>query len=124
MTRKPSIDERQTFAVELGHLVRMVSKRDGGTYSYRCSSESYKAVAHFIEENASAGVTSGMLWQAVPDVHCTQALVGDVAVRERLAKGLTGRWHRQSPMTDCPQSNVDRDVSDFGQTALRHGPDY
>jgi len=98
MTRRPSIDERQSFAVELGHLVRTVTKRDGGTYSHRCSLESYKAVAHAIEENATAGVTTGMLWEAVPDVPCTQTSVAVAFMKERGC--LEARHRRLFPTTD------------------------
>jgi hypothetical protein len=83
MTRTQPVDERQSFTVELGHLVRTVAKRDGSTYSHRCSQESYKAVAHFIEENAGQGVTTGVLWEAAPDVPCTQVSVAVAFMKER-----------------------------------------
>ncbi len=83
MTRRVSVDERQTFTVELGHLVRTVVRRDGGAYSHRCSPASYQAIAHFIEENAGQGVTTGVLWEAVPDVPCTQASVAVAFMKER-----------------------------------------
>jgi len=95
MTRRPSIHERQAFNVELGHLVRTVTRRDGGTYSHRCSLESYKAVAHFIDENGAAGVTTGMLWEAVPDVPCTQASVAVAFMKERGC--LEARYRRLFP---------------------------
>jgi hypothetical protein len=95
MTRRPSINERQTFTVELGHLVRTVTRRDGGTYSHRCSLKSYKAVAHFIDENGAAGVTTGMLWEAVPDVPCTQASVAVAYMKERGC--LEARYRRLFP---------------------------
>jgi len=98
MTRRPSIDERQAFTVELGHLVRAVTKRDGGTYSHRCSLESYKAVAHFIDENGAAGVTTGMLWEAVPDVPCTQASVAVAFMKERGC--LEARHRRLFPTSE------------------------
>lgn len=92
MTRKSNVEDRQTFAIELGHLVRTVETRDGRTYSHRCSLESYKAVAHFIEENGAAGVTTGMLWEAMPDVPCTQASVAVAFMKER---GCLDARHRR-----------------------------
>ena len=83
MTRRPPIEGRQAFTVELGYLVRTVTRRAGGTYCHRCSLETYKAVAYFIEENARAGVTSGMLWQELRDVPCTQASVAVAFLKER-----------------------------------------
>jgi len=92
MTRRPSIHERQAFTVELSHLVCTVTRRDGGTYSHRCSLESYKAVAHCIEENATAGVTTGMLWEAAPNVPCTQTSVAVAFMKER---GCLDARHRR-----------------------------
>jgi len=98
MTRRPSIDERQAFTVEVGHLVRTVTRRDGGTYSHCCSLPSYKAVAHFIDENGADGVTTGMLWEAVPDVPCTQASVAVAFMKERGC--LDARHRRLFPTSD------------------------
>ena len=95
MTRRPSIDERQAFTVEMSHLVRTVAKPDGTTYSHRCSQESYKAVAHFIEENAGQGVTTGSLWEAAPAVPCTQVSVAVAFMKERGC--LTVRQRRMFP---------------------------
>ena len=95
MTRTQPVDERQSFTIELGHLVRTVAKRDGSTYSHRCSLESYKAVAHFIEENAGQGATTGSLWEAVPDVPCTQVSVAVAFMKERGC--LTVRHRRMFP---------------------------
>lgn len=95
MTRTQPVDERQSFTIELGHLVRTVAKRDGSTCSHRCEQESYKAVAHFIEENAGQGVTTGSLWEAVPDVRCTQASVAVAFMKERGC--LTVRQRRMFP---------------------------
>lgn len=83
MTRRPSIDERQSFAFELGQLVRTVTTRGGHTYCHRCSLASYQAVARFIEENAGQGVTTTMLWEAVPEVPCTQTAVAAAFLKER-----------------------------------------
>lgn len=95
MTRAQPVDERQSFTVELGHLIRTVAKPDGSTYSHRCSIASYKAVAHFIEEHAGQGVTTGAIWEAAPDVPCTQVSVAVAFMKERGC--LTVRHRRMFP---------------------------
>ena len=80
--RRP-VHERQAFTFELGHLVRTVQRLSGGEYTHRCSVESYRAVARFIEENAGRGVTSTMLWEAEPGIPCTQASVALAFLKER-----------------------------------------
>jgi hypothetical protein len=81
MTRRPAIHERQVFSVELAHLVRTVVTRNGQTYHHRCSLASYDEVIRHIEEHA--GVTTPMLWEALPDVPCTQASVAVAFLKER-----------------------------------------
>ena len=98
MTHRQPVDQRQSFAFELGHLVRAVRRRDGDTYCHRCSLESYRAVAHFIEENAGQGVTTNMLWEAVPDVPCTQTSVAVASMKERSC--LSVRQRRMFPTSD------------------------
>jgi hypothetical protein len=95
MTRPSRIEDRQTFTIEHGRLVHTVTTRDGRTYSHRCSLESYKAVAHFIDENVAQGVTTGMLWEAVPDIPCTQASVAVAFMKERGC--LAARYRRLFP---------------------------
>jgi hypothetical protein len=99
MSRRPSIDERQAFAVELGHLVRTVTKHGGGTYSHRCSLESFKAVAHFIEEHAQQGISTNMLWQGLPNVPCTQASVAVAFLKDRGC--IDVRHRRMFPTSGC-----------------------
>lgn len=86
-----TVDHRQTFSIEDGWLVRMVVKPDGSSYQHRCSLDSYQAVAHYIDEHATDGVTTNELWDGLPDVPCTQAAItlaflkerGCVAIRQR-----------------------------------------
>ena len=99
MSRRPSIDERQTFAVELGHLVRTVTTHGGGTYSHRCSLKSFKAVAHFIEEHATEGVTTTMLWDGLPDVPCTPVSVAVAFLKDRGC--IDVRHRRMFPTSGC-----------------------
>lgn len=98
MTRRQPVDQRQSFTFELGHLVRTVRRRDGGTYCHRCSLEAYKAVVHFIEEHAGQGVTTNMLWKAVPDVPCTQTSVAVAFMKERGCLSVCQR--RMFPTSD------------------------
>lgn len=75
MSRRPTDDCRQTFAIEDSYLVRTVLRTDGSSYQHRCSPESFRAVAYYIEEHAAAGVTTNELWDGLPDVPCTQAAI-------------------------------------------------
>lgn len=95
MPRPDSIYDRQTFAVEGRHLVRTVVRKDGSTYEHRCSLDAYKVVAHFIDEHADAGVTTGELWQGLPDVPCTQSAVALAFLKERGCVDV--RWRRCYP---------------------------
>ena len=78
-----TIDHRQTFALEDGWLVRTVIKPDGSPYQHRCSQDSYRAVAQFIDEHATDGVTTNGLWDGLPDVPCTQAAIALAFLKER-----------------------------------------
>lgn len=87
--RTPVFD-RQEFAVERGWLVRTV-QGPRGTYQHRCSLEAYQAVAWFVEDHADEGVTTGMLWQGLPDVPSTQASVAMAFLKERGCLAVRGR---------------------------------
>jgi hypothetical protein len=91
MRRKTQIDDRQTFHVELGHLVRWVAMRDGRTYSHRCSLPSYQAVVHHFEAHGEDGVTTAMLWEALDEVPCTQASVAVAFLKQRGCLEVRGR---------------------------------
>jgi hypothetical protein len=98
MPRRPAIDERQSFAFELGQLVRTVTTRGGRTYCHRCSLASYQAVAHCIAESAGQGVTTNMLWEAAPEIPCTQASVAVAFMKERGC--LAVRMRRMFPASN------------------------
>lgn len=83
MRRRAPIDDRQEFTVERGWLVRTVHTTKGGTYQHRCSLDAFKAVCRFIEAHADEGVTSGMLWNSLAHVPCTQAAVAMAFLKER-----------------------------------------
>ena len=78
-----AIDHRQTFALEDGWLVRTVVKPDDTSYQHRCSLDSYRAVAHYIDEHTTDGVTTNGLWDGLPDVPCTQAAIALAFLKER-----------------------------------------
>ena len=87
-----TIDHRQTFALEDGWLVRTVVKPDRSSYQHRCSMESYRAVAHFIDEHATGGVTTNGLWNGLTGVPCTQAAIALAFLKER---GCVAIRHRR-----------------------------
>jgi hypothetical protein len=63
----------ETFAVHRGRLVRHVERSDGRAYAQHCSLDALKEVAWFIEERGERGVTTNELWEALPDLPCTQS---------------------------------------------------
>jgi len=78
-----TIDHRQTFGLEDDWLIRTVVKPDCSSYQHRCSLDSYQAVAHYIDEYATDGVTTNGLWDGLPDVPCTQAAIALAFLKER-----------------------------------------
>jgi hypothetical protein len=99
MAKRLSVDNRQIFAVEAGHLVRTVTNRDGSTYAHRCSFASYEAVAYFIQEHAADGITNEMLWSGLPAVPCTQASVALAFMKERGCVRVS--YRRSFPASIC-----------------------
>ena len=93
-----TIDHRQTFALEDGWLVRTVVKPDDTSYQHRCSLDSYRAVAHYIDEHTTDGVTTNGLWDGLPDVPCTQAAIAQAFLKERGC--VTVRHRRSYPATN------------------------
>lgn len=83
MSRCKSAEHRQTFTVEDGRLVRTVQRKNGSSYQHRCRLDAYKAVVHYLDEHAKAGVTTNELWDGLPDVPCTQATVALAFLKER-----------------------------------------
>jgi hypothetical protein len=98
MSRGSNVEERQSFVIEQGCLIRIVATRQGRTYRHRCWRESYQAVAHCIEEHATAGVTTNMLWEAETDVPCSQASVAVAFMKERGC--LAVRHRRMFPTSE------------------------
>lgn len=78
-----TINHQQRFMLEDGWLVRTVIKSDGSSYQHRCSLDSYRDVAHFIDEHATDGVTTNGLWDGLPNVPCTQAAIALAFLKER-----------------------------------------
>jgi hypothetical protein len=65
----------KTFRVSAGHLVRTVKLKDGRSYT--------QEVTWCLEEHADHGATTGTLWEALPDVPCTQISVALDFLKER-----------------------------------------
>lgn len=92
-------DQRQIdFAVIDGHLVRTVTKPDGGTYVHRCTRKVYEDVAHAIEEWAAEGVTLDPLTEAL-DAPFTQVNVALEFMKERGC--VVTRWRRNYPASQA-----------------------
>jgi hypothetical protein len=87
-----------TFEVVAGHLVRTVVLRDGRSYTQRCTLDAYVDVAYYVDGHATEGVTTNMMWDALPDVPCTQASVALDFLKERGC--VTVRFRRCFPASD------------------------
>src|SRR6185295_10872247 len=71
------------FMVERGKLVRYVSYADGRGHVQRASLAMLKEVSWLIEARAKDGVTTGEMWEALPDFPCTQISVAFAFLKER-----------------------------------------
>ena len=89
----------KTFRVSAGHLVGTVEFKDGRSYTQRCSLEAYKDVAWANEEHANEGVTTATLWEALPDVPCTQISVALDFLKERGC--VRTEFRRSFPASGC-----------------------
>jgi len=87
------------FTVERGMLVRYVTLDDGREYVHRASLAAIKEVAWYAEEHAKEGVTTGELWEALPDYPATQLSVALEFLKERGCVVTEGR-------RNFPASNV------------------
>ena len=90
---------RKSFAVVAGHLVRTVELREGRSYTQRCSLDTYEQVAQFVEEHATEGVTTTMLWESLPDLPCTQVSVALDFLKERGC--VETIFRRVYPASEC-----------------------
>jgi hypothetical protein len=79
------------WEVERGKLVRHVELRDGRTYTHRCDLAALKEVCRYVEEHAKDGVTTGELWDALPDQPATQLSVALEFLKERGCVVTRGR---------------------------------
>jgi len=79
--RKQQVDER--FEVELGQtLVQVVTLDNGTTYSHRCPIESFKQIAHAIEESGVEGTTIERIIES-EDLPSSQVAVARAFLLER-----------------------------------------
>ena len=79
------------WEVERGHLVRHVERADGRAYTHRCGLPALKEVCCYVEEHAKDGVTTGELWDALPDQPATQLSVALEFLKERGIVETRGR---------------------------------
>jgi len=91
-------DRKVLFDVADGRLVRTVVLPDGRSYVHRCTDETFRAVAHAIEERAAEGVTLDPLAEAL-DAPATQVHVALEFLKERGCVVTRGR-------RNYPASNV------------------
>ena len=87
------------FEVERGRLVRTVQRADGRTYVHRCEISALKEVCWYVEEHAKDGVTTGELWDALPDWPATQLSVALEFLKERGIVETRGRRNYPSSGT-------------------------
>ena len=83
MPRTRRADRQFKFRIVDGLLYRTVAFPDGRSYQHTCTLESFVDVARFIEEHASAGVTTNELWDGLEDTPCTQATVALEFLKDR-----------------------------------------
>lgn len=71
------------FEVRRGRLVRHVRFKDGRGYTQHCTLDVLKEVAWAVEERGEGGVTTGELWEALPELPCTQVSIALAFMKER-----------------------------------------
>jgi hypothetical protein len=71
------------WEIERGHLVRHVQRADGRAYTHRCELPALQEVCWYVEEHTKDGVTTGELWDAMPDWPATQLSVALEFLKER-----------------------------------------
>jgi hypothetical protein len=87
------------WEVERSRLVRHVELKDGRNYTHRCELATLKEVCWYVEEHATEGITTGELWDALPDLPATQLSVALEFLKERGIVATRGR--RNYPASDC-----------------------
>jgi len=87
------------WEIERGSLVRHVERADGRAYTHRCGLAALQEVCWFVDEHARDGVTTGELWDALPDLPATQVSVALEFLKERGIMETRGR--RNYPASNC-----------------------
>jgi hypothetical protein len=64
---------------------------DGRSYSHRCTLDVLEQVAHLVESRRDTGVTTNELWEALPDLACTQVSVALEFLKDRGCVSVEGR---------------------------------
>ncbi len=71
------------FEVRRGRLVRHVTLANGRGYVQHCTRDVFEQVACLVAERGEAGVTTGELWEALPNLPCTQISIALAFLKER-----------------------------------------
>jgi hypothetical protein len=79
------------FAVRHGRLVRHVRFRDGRGYTQQCTGAVLEQVAWLVEARGEAGVTTPELWDALPELPCTQISIALAFLKEQGCVETSGR---------------------------------
>jgi hypothetical protein len=79
------------FAVRHGRLVRHVRLRNGRGYTQQCTRQVLEKVAWLVEARGEAGVTTPELWNALPELPCTQIAVALAFLKDRGCVETSGR---------------------------------
>jgi uncharacterized protein (DUF433 family) len=79
------------FEVCRGRLVRHVRFTDGRGYTQQCTADVLEQVACLIEADGQDGITTNELWDAFPDLPCTQISVALDFLKDRGCVEARGR---------------------------------
>jgi hypothetical protein len=79
------------FEVCRGRLARHVRFIDGRGYTQHCTSDVLGQVACLVEERGQDGITTNELWEALPDLPCTQVSIALAFLKDRGCAEARGR---------------------------------
>ncbi len=79
------------FEVCRGRLVRQVRLTDGRGYTQHCTSDVLGQVACLVEGRGEDGITTNELWDALPDLPCTQISIALAFLKDRGCVEARGR---------------------------------
>ncbi len=80
-----------SFAVSHGRLVRQVRLQDGRGYTQHCTLDVLTQVAGLLEQCRQTGITTNELWEALPELPCTQISIALAFLKDRGGVETTAR---------------------------------